>query len=514
MKRTLVIVFFLALALATAQRVRLRLPGGWVEGSMAGDVMVFKGIPYAHAERWRPSTVVAAWRGVLDAGEFGPICPQKGDITVRLGRWFGRYVPPASEDCLNLNVWAPAGKPPEKGWPVMVFIHGGSFTGGSGSEPIYDGASLARRGVIVVTINYRLGALGFLALPALAAEDPHGSTGDYGLLDQLAALSWLRGQVSGFGGDPDRITLFGESAGAMSLCDLYTSPLAKGAFARAIIESGGCNYAIPKQLAYQRAAEVAEKIGCGVNDLACWRAQPVGRLLEASATSETDFEKDPFKPVVDGYVLPEDPEKALREGKANRAPLLVGANAGEYRLDVTAQIDPRKSSWAGVAQIIREREGERADEVIAHYRERFGADARSAYYAYMTERILYCPPYRAGRWIAKNTEVYAYRFEYGSPYWPFVGSMHGMELPFVFGTRDVWPFWALFLSAGELQRTEPLQDAVQQLWTEFAKGEAQPRAGYAPLPRIGTGWVMGFDLPWGWRADDWSSRCALWGARQ
>ena len=512
MKKLLLLMLLLAPVLA-APAVRVRLPGGWVEGSLEGGALSFKGIPYAHAERWRRPQLVSSWPGVLKAQRYGPICPQRGDITVRLGRLLGQYVPDYSEDCLNLNVWTPQTSPPAGGWPVMVFIHGGSFTGGSGSEPIYDGAALARRGVVVVTINYRLGALGFLGLPGLAAEDPNGSTGNYGLLDQLAALEWVRRQIAGFGGDPQSVTVFGESAGAMSVCDLLTSPLAAGAFDRAIMESGGCNYVLTKEEAEARANELAREAGCAVDDLECWRALPVEKLISLGSNAKADFEEGPFKPMVDGYVLPRLPEESLREGRVNAVPLLVGANANEYQLDATAQIDPRKFTWNGLVEIMRRKEGERAERVIAHYRRRFPHDAKLAYYNYMTERVLLCPSYRAGHALAGRvkTPVYGYLMQYVSPHWFMLGSMHGIELPFVFGTRDVWPFWTLFVTEPELQRTDPLQSAVQQAWTSFAAGTA-PRMGFATAPRLGSGWLLGIDLRWGWRRDVWRERCALWGA--
>ncbi|WP_457637602.1 carboxylesterase/lipase family protein [Oceanithermus sp.] len=505
------LAWLLLLAPAQEAAVRLHLPGGWVEGRLEGRVMSFKGITYAHAERWREPELVQSWEGVLPAYDYGPICPQRGDITVRLGRLLDpNYVPAASEDCLNLNVWVPAADPPAEGWPVMVFVHGGSFTGGSGSEPIYDGSRLAEQGAVVVTINYRLGALGFLALPALAAEDPHGSTGNYGLLDQLAAFRWVRQQVSGFGGNPANVTAFGESAGSMSLCSLLASPLAEGAFDRAILESGGCNYVLGKEEAYARAREMAGEVGCALDDLDCWRRAPLEKLVDLSRSKDTDFEKEPFKPVVDGYVLMEPPEQALAAGRGLKVPLIVGANADEYRLDLTAVADRSKFSWEGFEKLVREKEGERTPLVLRHYRGCFG-DALEAYYAYMTERVLLCPTYRAGYLMKDRAPVYGYLFEYKSPHWYGMGSAHGFELPFVFDTRRTWPFWELFITEPTFERTASLSRAMQQAWVGFARGEA-PRAGMAPLPRLGSGWLLGFDLSWGWRPDVWRQRCALWGA--
>ena len=490
----------------------MRLPGGWVEGKVAGDVLTFKGIPYARADRWREPKIVTEWPGVLYAYDYGPICPQLGDITVRLGKLISSYVPEASEDCLNLNVWVPAKEPPPEGWPVMVYIHGGSFTGGSGSEPIYSGASLSRRGAVVVTINYRLGALGFLALPAMSAESEQGNAGNYGLLDQLAAFRWVRKQITGFGGNANNITVFGESAGSMSICTLLASPLADGAFDRAILQSGGCNYVLTQKEAFAQAKKLGQKVGCSVNDLDCWRALPLQELIELAGGSEADFEEGPFKPVVDGYVLRDLPERVLASGNGLKVPLIVGANANEYRLDVTALADRGKFTWDGFEELIHKKEGDRAGVVLAHYKTRF-QDALAAYYAYMTERILLCPTYRAGYMLKNQVLTYGYILEYKSPHWYILGSAHGFELPFVFDSRRTWPFWGLFVTEPEIARTNDLTLAVQQAWVGFARGE-EPRAGMAPMPRLGSGWLLGLDVRWGWRPDVWPERCQLWGASE
>jgi len=509
-------LFFLIILLipvgAQQQFVRLRLPGGWVEGTIEKEIMSFKGIPYAHAERWREPEIVNNWSGVVFAHEYGPICPQKGDITIRLGQLLGRYVPEPSEDCLNLNVWVPQNNPPPTGWPVMVYIHGGSFTGGSGSEPIYNGSSLARRGVIVVTINYRLGALGFLALPALERDSQHGGVGNYGLHDQLAAFRWVREQIAGFGGNPQNITVFGESAGSMSICTLLSSNLAKGAFDRAILESGGCNYALAKKDAYEQAKKMAKKVGCPLEDLSCWRALPLQKLVGLTGSNEADFEEGPFKPVVDGYLLKDFPERTLASGGGLRVPLIVGANADEYQLDVTALTDRNKFTWDGFRRLLNEKEPVRADMVYEHYKHRY-KNAMKAYYAFMTERILLCPTYRAGYLLKNKTPVYGYTFEYDSPHWYILGSAHGFELPFIFDSRHTWPFWELFITDPEFQRTDKLTAAMQQAWVSFARGQ-EPRAGMAPMPQLGSGWLLGFDINWGWRPDFWQERCQLWGAAE
>ena len=504
MKKLLLLMLLLAPVLA-APAVRVRLPGGWVEGSLEGGALSFKGIPYAHAERWRRPQLVASWPGVLKAQRYGPICPQRGDITVRLGRLLGQYVPDYSEDCLNLNVWTPQTSPPAGGWPVMVFIHGGSFTGGSGSEPIYDGAALARRGVVVVTINYRLGALGFLGLPGLAAEDPNGSTGNYGLLDQLAALEWVRRQIAGFGGDPQSVTVFGESAGAMSVCDLLTSPLAAGAFDRAIMESGGCNYVLTKEEAEARANELAREAGCAVDDLECWRALPVEKLLKPLQGFDPrfDFKKAPFKPHIDGYALTGDPEALLEEGAGAETPMLAGANRDEYRLNLLLPlIGPR--DWRAFADWAKAR-GADPERALALYRARF-ADPVEAAYAFETERLLLCPTYRALR--KHQGPGRGYYLTYHPRALDFAGAFHSLDVPLVFGTLDTWPAWLAFMTAEGMGNGERLGRLMRAYWTRFAKGEPLIHARM-PWPELESGYLLRLDVPWGWAKDPYPERCAL-----
>ncbi len=215
---------------------RLKLDSGPISGTFAEGVWSYLGVPYAAPPvgqlRWKEPQAVQGWKDVRACTEYGPACPQKDDSEISAGD-VGR----TDEDCLYLNVWTPAAEPTD-GLPVMVWIHGGGFTTGSGSIGLYNGEGLADRGVVVVTINYRLGPLGFLAHPSLSAEDQQGSSGDYGLLDQIAALEWVQRNIAAFGGDPDAVTVFGESAGGISVCDLMASPLADGLFDRAICESG------------------------------------------------------------------------------------------------------------------------------------------------------------------------------------------------------------------------------------------------------------------------------------
>ena len=318
---------------------------GDVRGRIEKGIRVFRGIPYAAPaggdHRWREPQPVVPWDGVRDCAEFGPICPQAEIPGVKS---------PASsmlqdEDCLNLNVWTPAESPAEAGTglPVMVWIHGGAFQRGLGSAPMYCGKHLAERGVVLVTINYRLGPLGFLAHPLLTRESSRGCSGNYGLLDQIAALDWVRRNIASFGGDPGRVTIFGESAGAMSVCDLMVSPLAAGLFARAISQSApfldrGLLMHATRSMAEAEAIgeEYVAEVGCdGAPDvLRTLRAKPVGDLVTLALETQPGlfFEDTKFVPVVDGWVIPDEPGALFARGGIHDVPLLVGSNSDEGNL--------------------------------------------------------------------------------------------------------------------------------------------------------------------------------------
>lgn len=294
---------------------------GTVEGSRTGGVVSFKGIPYAAPPvgdlRWRPPQPAPAWAGVRQADRHSSACPQIGTYPL------DAPVEATSEDCLTLNVWAPDNAGRGK-LPVMVWIHGGGLLNGSGSVPLYAGDRLARRGVIVVTFNYRLGALGFLAHPDLNRESAYGGSGNYGLLDQIAALEWVQRNIGTFGGDPDRVTLFGQSSGAFSISALVTAPRAKGLFRRAIAQSGGIFE--PVELDPQFRPDGAAQAGtqfarrAGATSLADLRKLPVEALL-----------KVPFRPQfnLDGHTLTMTPRAAYAAGAQHQVDLLLGSNAEE-----------------------------------------------------------------------------------------------------------------------------------------------------------------------------------------
>jgi para-nitrobenzyl esterase len=306
---------------------RVTIEQGVVEGraDTSPGVLVFRGIRYAAPpvgeRRWRPPEPVQRWTGVQSAERLGRNCMQAqiyGDIDP--------FAAGVSEDCLFLNVWTTGLEAPVR--PVMVWIHGGGYVAGFGGEDRHDGARLARKGAVVVTINYRLGVFGFLAHPALAAESPHGATGNYGLLDQIAALQWVQRNVARFGGDPSRITIFGESAGGFSVGALVASPLARGLFQRAILESGtGLGTTQPQDSAEARGARFAELLGVAGRD-----AATAARLRMVSADTLVAVSRRapivPLRPVVDGLVLPRSVD-SLVAGMPTGVPVIVGSNGDE-----------------------------------------------------------------------------------------------------------------------------------------------------------------------------------------
>jgi carboxylesterase type B len=320
----------------------VRTRSGLVSGVSVGNgILAFKGIPYAAppvgALRWRPPSPPASWSGIRDGSHFGDDCMQTP------------YVIPtgqkASEDCLTISVWTGADYSKARR-PVMVFFYGGAFIGGSSAYPLYDGAKLAREGVVVVGFNYRVGIFGFLAHPQLSVESPQHASGNYALLDQIAALKWVKDNIAAFGGDPRYVTAFGESAGAASIAVLMTSPRAKGLFQRAILES-----AVLPPLATLAAAETA---GAAVGtDIAALRRLGPAELLTYNdrffpRSSKRNANSMAFPaPIVEGYVLPEQPRLVFKEGALNAVPTIVGVNADEGRMFAGVGSSPEASAALG-----------------------------------------------------------------------------------------------------------------------------------------------------------------------
>lgn len=409
----------------------VRIASGVLAGKATGGVEAFLGVPYAAppvgALRWRAPQPATGWTGARDATRFGAACYQ--DAAGGWGPYSAEFLaaPPFSEDCLFLNLWKPAG--PRKGLPVLVYIHGGAFSGGSGSVPVYDGVSLARRGLVVVTINYRVGVFGFLAHPALTAEGE--GSGNYGLLDQVAALRWIKANVARFGGDPAHVTIAGESAGAASVNDLQVMPAARGLFARAVSISGASMAIDTPTLAAGEAdgATLGERLGA--RTAADLRAISAERLLAATRVAPgSGPPRLTYMPHVDGSVLPADPANPLA-ARATRVPLLTGFNGEEM-------IDPSIRSPAQFEAGMRARYGAFADKLLPLYPHATDAEASSSNVAVARDR------YMAGLliWAAARPHgardpIYLYRHD-----WPYPqargqqawGAFHSSSLPYLFGT--------------------------------------------------------------------------------
>lgn len=380
----------------------------------ATGVYSFKGIPFAAAPvgelRWRPPQPVQPWAGVRQVARFGPRAmqlPVFGDMNFRSNGM--------SEDCLYLNVWTPDPSPAAR-LPVLVYFYGGGFIAGDGSEPRYDGAQMARRGIVALTVNYRLGVFGFLAHPELSAESPQGCSGNYGFLDQNAALFWVRENIAAFGGDPDRVTIAGESAGAVSVNAQMVSPLSKGLIAGAIGSSGalGVLPPIPLSEAEQTWLAFAQKVGA--RSLADLRALPAQKLLRATK-GMTPYE---FRSVIDGYFFPRPPSEILAAGGQARVPLMVGWNSEE--MNYRALLGRRKSIPKNYAAVVRALYGDAADEVLRLYPGATPEQVKQSATELAGDRFLACSTWK---WAQEHlrTGCPVFRYYYAHPRPPMVPEM-------------------------------------------------------------------------------------------
>jgi len=489
-RRTSVIAAFAALAAGTAacagpaaasrphkslSPLIVAVRDGQVRGKDSAGMHEFLGIPYAAPPvgplRWRAPQPPAHWPGTRAATQFAPHCPQPIGV-------FGRAS--TSEDCLYLNVFAPAGHP-RGGLPVMVWIHGGAFVGGESDD--YDPSGLVADGVMVVTINYRLGALGFLAHPALA-DHPGGPAGDYGLMDQQAALRWVRGNISAFGGNPRNVTIFGESAGGQSVLLQLASPGARGLFTKAIAESGG--YAVsPTPLGTAEAAgrAFAAKAGCPIQTAQCLRSLPVAKILSAEDQSGALAD-------LDGLVVIESQKAAFTTGNFSHVPVLDGSNHDEWRLFVAlATFEGHPVTAAGyqsvIASTLRVPRGIAAI-IAAQYPLGSYPSPAMAMSTLGTDGIFACPTLLLDQAMSRFTPTFAYEFSdenapvsYASPGFAY-GATHASELQYLFGL----PAGAHGILSAEQQR---LAATMRQEWTSFAKTGVPSSTGAPAWPRFTTG---------------------------
>ena len=425
----------------------------------------FLGVPYAEPPtgewRWKPPRPAESWSGARAAAKLGPACPQidrwekiRPLVVTSLGGDPSAVPPlgpprlgPTSEDCLSLNVWTPdLGGATKR--PVMVWIHGGSFAEGSGGE---DAAALAPLGVVVVTINYRLGMLGFLAHPALTSESLHHASGNYGLLDQIEALRWVRRNIAAFGGDANRVTIFGHSAGADSVLQLLASPLARGLFQRAVAQSSSLGESLPLAEAERQGVDVANRLGAPAADpLSALRGESVERLLSTAPGG--------FEPTTDGWLLPEPVPKVFAAGRTDGVPLLVGATANEWA--IFAMHSPPANDQQTYRELLRKAGDSRVDRLLASYPASRNEDVPAAAIRYLTDRDFVCP----ARWVAaeRRDRTWFYRVSAPPAAGPAAaryGAVHGSEVRLLFNQVMGIPLGDTGVRVG---------DAMRRYWTQFA----------------------------------------------
>jgi para-nitrobenzyl esterase len=456
---------------------------GKVEGIEKLGCLQFRGIPFAAPPvgplRWKPPQPPASWDGIRDATEFGPICPQNLGTMEQLGG-ARRPVNPMDEDCLTLNVFTPAVDEAKR--PVMLWIHGGAFSTGSGRIPWYSGHNFARDGVVVVTINYRVSAFGFLFLETLFGDEFRGS-GTAGTHDQVASLGWVRENIANFGGDPDNVTIFGESAGGMSVGTLLAAPSAKGLFHKAIPQSGASHAS--------HAAEVAERVGrrfCAetgvkVGDADALRSLTVDQILDGidrlgqiMAADNTELFGDdhagftmPFQPVFGGDLLPKFPIDAVRDGSGGGVSTLVGTTLEEWKL-FTLML-PGDGPRVRAVRPLRnqcEQAGRSVDELITEYEKRLDEpseiDLRNAV---ETDRIFRIPAIRlAEAQVDNDTSTWMYRFDWKTPaFGGRMGACHALEIPFMFDNLEA-PGADVFTGGAAPPQ---LATSMHAAWVAFAK---------------------------------------------
>ncbi len=492
----------------------VRTTAGRIEGT-AGRVpgiTAFRGIPYAAPPlgplRLRPPRPPTPWAGVRDATSAGAVAPQRpGPLELAFGG-YGQI----DEDCLTVNVWTP-GADPEAGRPVLVWVHGGGFTTGTGTIAWYDGSRLAARGdVVVVTLNYRLGALGFLHLGDLGGEAWAGS-GNTGLLDQVAALRWVAENVVGFGGDPDRVTVFGESAGAMSITTLLAMPEASGLFRRAILQSGAGTFVQDRPTATALAVDLLDQLGVAHDGLTALADVPVDTVLDAQAAvgGRRGGVGLAFMPVVDGSTLPVLPETALAAGAAAHVPVLVGTTRDEMRLFSAVAPDAfAADDDAAVVRMVAAMPdvgpGAAAALVTAYRRAAPDLSPTDLHVALHTDHAFRRPAQRLAA-LQATAGAWAYWFTWASPiFGGWLGSYHGLEIPFVFDNLGQ-PNTDLMTGGGD--HLQELADAMAGAWLAFARHGDPGWPAYDPLGDRAT---MRFDLPCGLAPDPDPTLRAAWEA--
>jgi para-nitrobenzyl esterase len=450
---------YASMAQTAGQDVTISTDKGPVAGRVATEVQAFLGIPYAAPPvgelRFRAPAPHPPWAEPLQANTFGSACPQSARLRS----------PSTNEDCLFLNIWAPTRGTRH---PVLVFIHGGSFNAGSGGAvpggPSYAGADIvAKSGAVVVTINYRLSVLGYLAAEALDAENPDHVSGNYGLQDQQAALSWVHRNIESFGGDPANVTLFGESAGGISVLYQLVSPAASGLFQRAIVESANDGTSLPRADAERREVPLIKSLGCDPADLTCLRHLPVETIVNSGLS---------VGPAIDGHTVPQQPVAAFAAGQFNHVPVIIGTNTNEgtYFLDVAALSVQHALTPADYDAVIA---GNYTQEAASQIKAAYPVDSYptpgQALSAITTDSFFACPSDAVRAALTGNASVFGYEFTQPDPVTNFplptplgisLGQAHTTELAYVFGHDGA----GAPLSGHDLT----LSDTMIGFWTSFA----------------------------------------------
>ncbi len=433
-------------------------------------IRVYKGIPFAAPPvgefRWREPQPVAAWQGTRDASEFGNVCIQAAGPTegpnARLNIAVLPDSPPRSEDCLYLNVWTGAASVSERR-PVMVYFFGGAFTEGAGSVPLYDGDALARKGAVVVTMNYRLGPYGFFVHPALTAESPHQASGNYGLMDMLASLRWVQTNIAAFGGDPGNVTVFGQSAGAMAIASLVASPEAEGLMHRAISQSGAWMGLGPA--AAMRTRDQAEEVGLkAATDAGITTVEQLRALSAAEVT-------DKFRSagmIVDGWVIPEDPSTTFAAGRQNAVDVLVGSNKDEAFFAGARTVQQFEEQ-------ARVRWGALADQYLALYPHATDEEAQASSAQTSNDGTFWHMRLYADYQVQRGNKAYLYFFAQNPPApagQPAFPAAHAAEVPYVFnnlGALPLFPDRSDPKLAGASAPDLEVADQMSSYWVNFAR---------------------------------------------
>lgn len=526
----LIVVFLTTIVSGAADIVKdtCQTPVSTTEGAVigapenGGAVCAYKGIPYAAPPvgnlRWRAPEPPKKRDAALNADEFGPECSQieMAPAYLRIGK-----KPNRKEDCLYLNIW----RPKKSGtYPVMFWIHGGSLTSGTGSDPMYWGDRIAaKKDVVLVSINYRLGALGFLAHRNLSAEDSHRSSGNYGLLDQVQALKWVKQNIANFGGDPNNVTIFGESAGGWSVCMHLASPLSAGLFQRAILESGGCDTTRTMEQGFSNGDTIAANMGCSGQDVvSCMRAKTADQVVASmktrrEATGEfltLKFWDHVWAPHEDGWFLKETPIKTIRNGNYNKVSFMVGSNRDEARLFAAEnKISYRRTKESKVVAAILKSLGK---ELFPMFEKLYPFDnydrAIDAFVDAKGDIMLGCKCFDAADGTAAYQPTYYYRFDYDENRAPHIlGAAHAVEIPFIFDSLDR-SFFKLLYSKSQRKKARPLVESVMSYWTNFAKTGNPNGPGLTQWPPYDgkSRTRMFLDLPLHVGTTDNIERCEFW----